>query len=473
MRVLNIVSLAPFLLEMAFAVPWIEPLPTPQSQALFDAGVSPRPTEAPGLNGVPKELMRRQQNVIYPPPPGWCGFITGDYSDPLTCRPPYTCVISGYGVGCCPNTLPGCTNIYTSCKDFGDFCDSTCVSNEKIRKCSDSSMPYCGTFRFSAGTRLYNCDSTSGFASSVQFLADYYITAIGSTLPPQADFLYSTTSSTGSRSTSTYTPSSPYKSDATGGLSAEAIRGIAIGVSIGVCVIFIAIAFFIVKKRRANRMKRAAQPGLPPAYSPSAPMQQQQPPTNPTAYQPVPQQDQSYPPTKTGYFAPDVAGKSNGTTVTSQPALSPPANQTPPAAQTTQQRHSAAPSSFLSPDPIDHGKDSVYRSNGPMSPTITEVDGSERPLPEADSIQRPNSTHQGTVSPVQTGSTASSPPPPHFMQQYGNPQQQQHMQGQSHGQQQQGQGQSKNGYVAPKAGTHEAPPTQAYAGPYEMPDQRP
>ena len=44
------------------------------------AGMSPRPTEAPGLNGLPKELVRRA-NVQYPPPPNWCGFVDGLYSE--------------------------------------------------------------------------------------------------------------------------------------------------------------------------------------------------------------------------------------------------------------------------------------------------------------------------------------------------------------------------------------------------------
>lgn len=83
MRISNLVFLAPPLLRLTVAVPGIEPLPTPQGY-LFYAGVSPRPTEAPGLNGIPKELVRREQDVIYPPPPSWCGFINGDYGERAT-----------------------------------------------------------------------------------------------------------------------------------------------------------------------------------------------------------------------------------------------------------------------------------------------------------------------------------------------------------------------------------------------------
>ncbi|KAL8689414.1 MAG: hypothetical protein Q9218_004914 [Villophora microphyllina] len=475
MRAVQLFVVAPILSQIAFAVPWIEPLPTPQG-VLAEAGWTPRPTEAPGLNGVPKELMRRQQNVIFPPPANWCGFIDGDYYNRLSCRAPLTCVNSGAALGCCPNTLAGCTNIYTACYNLGDSCNAACQADDSILKCSLSALGFCGTYAFPGNTRMYNCESTMGiYDSSVEFLNDYYVTAIGSSLAPSSDpfafsrasILYSASSVVSHASSasypsgyvsshtspSTYTPS---PSDS-GGLSIEAIRGIAIGVSLGICLIFILLAIFIVRKRRASRIKRASQPNLPPAYTPGPPMQQQT-----TAYQPVPQQDQSYRPTQAGYFAPAPAPGKDGTTVISQPALSP--------GQTHQQRHSVASTALLSP-PSEHGhgsiagRDSVYKNNGPVSPTITEVDGSGRPLPEADSIQRPTSTHQGMVSPMSTGPHSSSPPPPtgHFMQQHGNP---------GYGQQMPGQPQVHNGYVRPHPGTHEVAHTQPYLGPHEMPNER-
>ncbi|KAL8722057.1 MAG: hypothetical protein Q9225_001379 [Loekoesia sp. 1 TL-2023] len=426
----NIVVAASLLNGLTLAIPWIEPLPTPQG-LLDAAGVSPRPTEAPGANGIPIELRKRQQSILYPPPDNWCGFIEGNY---------------------------GCTNVYTTCYEYRDFCDSDCESDDKIRKCSDSSYPYCGTYSFPTGTYLYKCEATTNYgASSVQQLSDFYVTAISSTFEPS--FFTPSTSIPAHSPSITSSPSISYSSNDGGGLSAEAIRGIAIGVSIGVCAIFILLAIFIVRRRRANRIKQASQPNLPPAYTPGAPMQQQ----NNQAYQPVPQQDQPYSPNQAGYFAPAAPGK-DGATVTSQPSLSP--GQDP----NQQQRYSTATTSLLSPNSTGPGsgsiagRDSIYKNNNLASPTITEVDGSDRPLPEADSIQRPQSTHQGMVSPMQTGSSTGSPPPPsgHFMQQYGNP-------GQG---QQPGQGSVQNGYVAPHAGTHEMPPTQPYMGPYEMPNER-
>lgn len=45
-------------------------------------GISPVPTEAPGLNGIPKELRKRAlQTFIDPPPANWCGFVDGDYRE--------------------------------------------------------------------------------------------------------------------------------------------------------------------------------------------------------------------------------------------------------------------------------------------------------------------------------------------------------------------------------------------------------
>jgi len=41
------------------------------------AGISPRPTQGPGLDSVPKELKPRLQALMYPPPNEWCGLVEG------------------------------------------------------------------------------------------------------------------------------------------------------------------------------------------------------------------------------------------------------------------------------------------------------------------------------------------------------------------------------------------------------------
>ena len=67
---------ASLLSDLAVAIPWAGPIPTPAGLMAM-AGMSPKPTDAPGFEGIPQELRKR--NVIYPPPDNWCGFVTGDY----------------------------------------------------------------------------------------------------------------------------------------------------------------------------------------------------------------------------------------------------------------------------------------------------------------------------------------------------------------------------------------------------------
>lgn len=55
------------------------PPPTPAASLILN-GFSPRPTNPPGSNGVPRELLRRAAGIQFPPPDNWCGFIEGDYS---------------------------------------------------------------------------------------------------------------------------------------------------------------------------------------------------------------------------------------------------------------------------------------------------------------------------------------------------------------------------------------------------------
>ena len=70
--------LTPLLLDLAAAIPWPGPVPT-QAGLIAMGGMSPRPTDAPGSEGIPQELRRR--GVQYPPPDNWCGFVDGDYGE--------------------------------------------------------------------------------------------------------------------------------------------------------------------------------------------------------------------------------------------------------------------------------------------------------------------------------------------------------------------------------------------------------
>ncbi|KAH0542434.1 hypothetical protein FGG08_003189 [Glutinoglossum americanum] len=70
-------SVAAFLscIHLAVAVEWLEPVATPVGVWAGNMGFSLKPTQAPDLRGVPRELRRRQDSVI---PDNWCGFVNGD-----------------------------------------------------------------------------------------------------------------------------------------------------------------------------------------------------------------------------------------------------------------------------------------------------------------------------------------------------------------------------------------------------------
>ena len=66
------------LLDRVAAIPWPGPIPT-QAGLMPMAGMSLRPTDAPGFEGIPPALRRR--DVVSPPLDNWCGLVTGDPSE--------------------------------------------------------------------------------------------------------------------------------------------------------------------------------------------------------------------------------------------------------------------------------------------------------------------------------------------------------------------------------------------------------
>lgn len=70
-------GLAAFFASLGAAMPWLEPVQTPVG-LMAAVGFSPLPTEAPGFGSIPKELLRKQNQVPYPPPANWCGFVGGN-----------------------------------------------------------------------------------------------------------------------------------------------------------------------------------------------------------------------------------------------------------------------------------------------------------------------------------------------------------------------------------------------------------
>ncbi|CAF9909933.1 MAG: hypothetical protein ALECFALPRED_006112 [Alectoria fallacina] len=383
---------APLFFRIALAMPWIGPMPTPVGLMAI-AGVSPRPTEAPGLNGIPQELLRRQ-DVQYPPPANWCGFVNGIYDDPLSCSVGLTCVNSGQALGCCTATTGICTALFTTCLNYQDECGQLCQQDSAIRKC-DALKPFCGTYAFPGDTSLFDCMVTSMLIQDVEFLNDFYITAIGSTLASDATInpfgftasasldpyaatptdsdtdSGSVTGSTSQSSSALYSGSSPASGSSSSsdtiynpphsGLPQGAIDGIAAGVTIIGALILGLAAFCCVRTRRRKRVAAASRP---PTYFPP-PMQQQAQPPPPKVfdgYHSVSQQEQQY----TQYPGPHQQA---------QPYFPPPISAVSPQSDgAIDPRFSIANTSLLSSRPSDpEQRQSYYKT--PLLPMATEVDG--------------------------------------------------------------------------------------------------
>lgn len=87
MAPLNLTYLASFISSLLIMIPSAAAMvriqaaaPTPVAPLIMN-GISPRPTDPPGSNGVPRELLRRAAAVPSPPPDNWCGFVEGDYGE--------------------------------------------------------------------------------------------------------------------------------------------------------------------------------------------------------------------------------------------------------------------------------------------------------------------------------------------------------------------------------------------------------
>lgn len=63
-------------------MPWMEPGPTPAG-LMEIKGMSPRPTKAPGPDGIPHELLKRANSIVFSPTPYLCGFFSSGYTSEL------------------------------------------------------------------------------------------------------------------------------------------------------------------------------------------------------------------------------------------------------------------------------------------------------------------------------------------------------------------------------------------------------
>lgn len=289
---------------------------------------------------------------------------------------------------------------------------------------------------------------------SVEYLAYYYATAIGSTLAPTTDpFSYAkATALSASASGSTSSPLSPVQtsptssgsssSSSTGyytssGLAAAAIGGIAAGISLLVCVVGGLIVFCCLRTRKRKRLaaSQAMASHAPPTYQPP-PMQQQQngyqPPNYPpppmqqqqTGYQSVPQQDlqfqgsPNYQPTQAGYFGgPTDPSKSEVAHSHVSPIGTPSSSNVdsrPFSMVSSQPPNEHRPMNLSPPIPGARpagGAAQDYYTQ-PNSPNVTEVDGT---------MSNPGVPHGQQPGRMEVEGTAGNPGVPYDQQHYQGP----------------------------------------------------
>ncbi|KAH9864507.1 hypothetical protein J1614_010441 [Plenodomus biglobosus] len=337
----------------------------------------PAPTPGPLAN----ELKKRQTNLS----PATCGWVDGDMSSGVTCRPGRTCMLytsSSVGMaGCCSGSdteLCGWTN---RCIDYRDFsagsCDASCQANDYVRKCIDTSLPYCVTWTYPGdGVADYGCaaTSTNTIWTVLQRATDRVGGSTVMSLPTLSGDAV-TGFKVGSSRTTRYaapTAGDTFGSGTSGsdsGSETHTVRRIAVGVIIGIVVAVLTVIFFIavgicicVKKKKKQRQLAAdaqtiaaMQANRPQSMYPP-PQQQYQPQQQPMQQQgPPPPAPQSPQPTLDGYFAPPAAGREEqkynphssvheyGATPISNPAsptpgyVQPGANQGAPAVPSNQQ----------------------------------------------------------------------------------------------------------------------------------------
>lgn len=118
--------------------------------ALPEAGEGPRPltitskamaaTFGEALEG--RDLQRRQNTI--------CGWVSGNMDLPLTCAPGYQCGINthNWAANCCQN--PANCEYKTACVPYISMglCNSACLANIFITRCSNSDYPSCYTKKY-------------------------------------------------------------------------------------------------------------------------------------------------------------------------------------------------------------------------------------------------------------------------------------------------------------------------------------
>ncbi|PGG95705.1 hypothetical protein AJ79_09913 [Helicocarpus griseus UAMH5409] len=337
-------------------------------------GMSPRPTDPPGVRrDIPKELVKRASRtaIDFPAPGFYCGLVNGDIS----------CCIS--------SNIQQCTDIATKCLNWEDKCDENCKKDSRTMYCAETTRPFCATYFFGSGSRLYGCRPSTAQSSQVVPMSEYFSSRYGPNYHTMASSS-SIPSLSISEGTATETPTTPPNPQQSGGesggenepdsngsskvgkkkgLGGGAIGGIVAGAAVAVIALigFIVLYFLRKKKAAAN-----ASQGPPP----SAPLM-------------PPQHPYGSPPVGAGYFAPDQ--KPAAAEVPPYISGYPPHVQHPPP---------VAPPSEMAASPVIQ--------NPQSQPLLSASDyyNQNRPV----SYMQPGSPQPSTVSPPPGGVSVSSQP---------------------------------------------------------------
>ncbi|KAI5855510.1 hypothetical protein BZA05DRAFT_417068 [Tricharina praecox] len=284
-------------------MPWDGANPTkPVNDPL---GWTPLPTEAPfplyGGEMVPmpgKHIFARAFSDQL------CGYISNDSGRPWTCEYSLATCTTGSGVlGCCyPESDTTVCGFRTACIGSAAqaSCGVSCLSNTLMRKCTDSTAPFCILYTVPSDTvSVWGCTSTAGLTQPVAMNAAITIPKATSVEVVSRTAIVFASSDIG------VSPASGSASASLGGAVTEPTSGggggksnvgaIAGGVVGGLAVIVVgALGIFLVLSRRKKRAAIAAaaavapnhhvpyQPDMPAAQQPM--LQHQQPPMQQPMY---------------------------------------------------------------------------------------------------------------------------------------------------------------------------------------------
>ncbi|KAG6026559.1 hypothetical protein E4U40_001992 [Claviceps sp. LM458 group G5] len=149
--------------------------PHPEHGASF-----PKPTPPPRPDDFHQDLVEKTAaletlTTMMIVPDNTCGWLSARIDVPYTCVRGDTCglvLAQPIGAVMCYNVNDETYDFALSCIDYRSYyyssaCGYACNHNIYIRKCTNSSFPYCGTYDFLGGITDYRCHSISEPAQAI------------------------------------------------------------------------------------------------------------------------------------------------------------------------------------------------------------------------------------------------------------------------------------------------------------------